>query len=404
MKKIVILGIMLCAFFITSCSKDDESIYSYYLNSDSTGYIVKGNNTSGVKEFKIDSTYNNLPIVGIDDEIFKKNTTLETVDLSNLTNLKSIGYSAFRECDSLTSVTFPQILDSIGDYCFYGCSELDTVNFDDLTELTYLGSFSFSGCLDLMTADLENSKITKLNSDTFSECETLSNVSLPSRLEEIGDHAYFNCTSIVSFTLPTSLKYLRKAAFGGCSSATFSSIILPSSLIEIEESVFIDCIYLNTIDLSNCNKLTDIGIKAFYNCKRLNTFRINSNLVNFIEGSKMFYNAGTTGSGITLYTGSNTTSIPSYMFYLKDSTYKPKVTKVVLDSSVTTINKYAFNGLSSLTGIYYKGNSEDYSNIIISEGNDIFRNTDVYYYSEEEPTTNKSNYWHYVNNIVTIWS
>ena len=59
---------------------------------------------------------------------------------------------------------------------------------------------------------------------------------------------------------------------------------------------------------------------------------------------------------------------------------------------------------SSLSKIYYKGTEENWNNIINNTQYNSYLSNDViiYYYSENEPTI-EGNYWHYVDEKITIW-
>ena len=57
----------------------------------------------------------------------------------------SIGYSAFRECRSLTSIKIPKGVTNIGYKAFYGCSYLEIV-IDNSKENVKAGDFAFEGC------------------------------------------------------------------------------------------------------------------------------------------------------------------------------------------------------------------------------------------------------------------
>ena len=72
------------------------------------------------------------------------------------------------------------------------------------------------------------------------------------------------------------------------------------------------------------------------------------------------------------------------------------LTSVIIPSSVTTIESYAFDGCNNAK-IYCEVASQP-------DGWKNHWNNDcpVYYYSENEPTT-EGNYWHYVNGEVVIW-
>ena len=69
---------------------------------------------------------------------------------SSLTSLtlpvgvKSIGEEAFAECSSLTSLTLPAGLTSIGDYAFWGCNKLTTVIVGDATPAALVSGGVFS--------------------------------------------------------------------------------------------------------------------------------------------------------------------------------------------------------------------------------------------------------------------
>ena len=66
---------------------------------------------------------------------------LTSVDLSKCNNLTTIGKNAFWGCSSLTSITIPSNVTKISDYAFYGCTNLKTVY--------NLSNFSFvAGILD----------------------------------------------------------------------------------------------------------------------------------------------------------------------------------------------------------------------------------------------------------------
>ncbi|MCR4898633.1 MAG: InlB B-repeat-containing protein [Acholeplasmatales bacterium] len=59
---------------------------------------------------------------------------------------------------------------------------------------------------------------------------------------------------------------------------------------------------------------------------------------------------------------------------------------------------------SSLSKIYYKGTEENWNNIINNTQYNTYLSNDViiYYYNENEPTI-EGNYWHYVDEKITIW-
>ena len=112
----------------------------------------------------------------IDDEFdFLCYSSLTSLSLPS--SLQSIGDSAFEECISLTSLTLPSSLQSIGN-------------------------------------------------DAFAWCESLTSLTLPSSLQSIGDSAFKDCESLTSLTLPSSLQSIGNDAFDYCNS--LSTLYIPT--------------------------------------------------------------------------------------------------------------------------------------------------------------------------------
>ena len=73
----------------------------------------------------------------------------------------NIGYSAFFDCSSLTSIILSESVTSIGDQAFYGCSSLTTITLPD--GVTSIGYSAFSGCCSLtaITSKASTPPVTK---------------------------------------------------------------------------------------------------------------------------------------------------------------------------------------------------------------------------------------------------
>lgn len=77
------------------------------------------------------------------------------------------------------------------------------------------------------------------------------------------------------------------------------------------------------------------------------------------------------------------------------------LTSIVLPKKVSFIGYNAFGNTNSLEKIYYNGKISDFEQIEFENNYDLDDNL-IYYYSTTEPTS-AGNYWHYVNDVPTIW-
>ena len=99
----------------------------------------------------------------------------------------TIGWSAFSDCSSLTSVTIPN-------------------------SVTIIGGSAFSGCSSLTSVTIPNS-VTTIENYTFSGCSSLTSVTIPNSVTTIGNEAFYNCSSLTSVTIPNSVTTIGRDAF-----------------------------------------------------------------------------------------------------------------------------------------------------------------------------------------------
>jgi len=193
--------------------------------------------------------------------------------------IKFIEENAFKGIN-ITYISIPDSVLTIGDYAFYGCTNLKSVNFGSgLTEIgdyvfsysglknlelppniTKIGTFAFRECPieNLVIPDsltylglgaFYNTSITSLvigNGDikidgwgAFAYCEDLTSVIIPASMKTIGQLMFWNCTSLTDVTIENGVTTIKDGAFTGCVSLT--SIIIPSSVITIEPHAFYAC-------------------------------------------------------------------------------------------------------------------------------------------------------------------
>jgi hypothetical protein len=179
----------------------------------------------------------------------------------NGTPVTAIGENAFLD-NSLTSVTIPDSVTSIGDGAFSGCSRLTSVSIP--AGVTSIGNLAFSGCSSLTSVTIPAS-VTSIGLGAFSGCSGLTSVSIPVGVTSIGSYAFDGCGGLTSVTIPVGVTSIGSYAFYACGSLT--SVMIPDSVTSIGNNAFSGC--GNLVSLSIGSGVTSIGNNAFAGCSGL---------------------------------------------------------------------------------------------------------------------------------------
>lgn len=220
-------------------------------------------------------------------------------------------------CSTLTSISIPGTVKSIGDYAFHGCESLTSIYIP--TSVTSIGHRAFSGCTSLSSIDFPYSEIS-IGDYAFYGCTSLASIYFPTNVASIGERAFYGCTSLVSVNLPGSVGRIKACAFQGCTSLT--TALIGNGVTDIDEAAFQGCSSLTTLDLPLT--LTSIRRSAFANCSSLTS----------------------------VYIPYNVTSIESEAFW-----YCESLTSIVIGDGVTSIGYSVFHGCSSLTTVVCRAKS-----------------------------------------------
>ncbi len=277
-------------------------------------------------------------VTSIGYKAFDDCTSLTSVTIPD--SVTSIGYKAFDDCTSLTSVTIPDSVTSIGDSAFSGCTSLTSVTIPD--SVTSIGDSAFSGCTSLTSVTIPDS-VTSIGDWAFSYCTSLTSVTLPDSVTRIGERAFYYCTSLTSVTIPDSVTSIGEFAFSGCTSLT--SVTIPDSVTSIGGWAFYECTSLTSVTIPD--SVTSIGNGAFKGCTSLTSVTI--------PGSVTRIGVGAFASCTSL-------------------------TSVTIPDSVTRIGKQAFDYCTSLTDVYYAGSEAQWKAISISSaGNNDLLTANIHY-------------------------
>ena len=356
----------------------------YTLSDDGASYLVSGIGTATDKDIKIMPRYDGKPVTGIADNALE-HKSINSVLIPD--GVESIGANAFYGCGYLTKVVIPGSVKSIGIYAFDNCRRITRIDYSgDITGwlniegLIYLMSYVSSSC-ELYIGGIKvegnivipdgvtsipsyafryqtgitsvtiSDSVTSIGKDAFSGCSSLTSVTIGTGVRSIGSLAFQNCSGLTEVTIGNGVTSIGSYAFYGCSSLT--SVTIPDSVTSIGEYAFYDCGGLQSVTIGN--GVTSIGSYAFINCEGLTEINWNAVAVaNFNSSSNVFYNAGTTGDGITVTFGESV-KIPAYLFYENDSSYRPNIKSVTIGNAVNSIGYRAFYYCRSITRIDYSG-------------------------------------------------
>ena len=202
--------------------------------------------------------------------------------------------------------------------------------------VTTIGEYAFSNCSSLTSVTIPNS-VTTIKEYAFSNCSSLTSVTIPNSVTTIGDNAFNGCTSLTSVTIGNSVTTIGKEVFRDCSSLT--SVTIPNSVTTIGGWAFSGCSSLTSVTIPN--SVTTIGEFAFCNCSSLTSVTIPNSVTTIDDG---------TFSDCSSLTSVN---IPNSVTAIGYGTFSgcTNLQKVNIGNSVKAVGGYAFYNCTSITQI-----------------------------------------------------
>ncbi len=241
-----------------------------------------------------------------------------------------IGFDAFKSASQITGVKVPSSVTRIESSAFENCTSLSNV---DLGSIKSIDFNAFKDCPNLKSIKIPKTLIngSTANQGVFAGTTKLTSVIFEEDLTEIPAGILQDCSEITSIVIPTSVTKINCYAFKGTG---ISKIEIPSSVKEIDNSAFENCTNLNSVDLGN---LASISFNVFKDCPNLKSIKIPKTLIKgSLVGQGVF--TGTTKLTSVIFE-EGLTEIPESI--LQDCS---EITSIVIPTSVTKINSYAFLG------------------------------------------------------------
>ena len=174
-------------------------------------------------------------VTAVGDYAFYRCANLTSVQFAD--TIRYIGVNAFYHCAGLTSLRLPAGLETLGTAAFSYCSGLTEIT--QWGALTAISRFAFNECRSLQHVPALPDSLTALGDSAFHHCSALTYLELPKTLTTIGEDA-FRASGLTVLTLPSSVTQVGAYAFAECDDLL--AIILTRYLLEsADPSVFALC-------------------------------------------------------------------------------------------------------------------------------------------------------------------
>lgn len=178
-------------------------------------------------------------------------------------DLLEISNGMFFLCKGLKSVNIPAGVSAIGNRAFYNCQSLTALKLPNT--VVSIGYSAFHGCSDLGSINIPASVNEFLPSDSssgdyglFYQCVNLSEVDYQAKCTSLPDNIFRGCTALMQITLPETVQTFGNYCFQGTGLTTFK---IPDSVVDIPRGLFTDCASLSSVTLHD--SINSIGYETF---------------------------------------------------------------------------------------------------------------------------------------------
>ena len=334
----------------------------------------------------VPSSLGGFPVVGIGKRAFSSCFILEGVTIPE--GVTAIGEDAFAYCYKLEDVTIPEGVVAIGEHAFVHCSKLEGVTIPE--SVTTIGQYAFQWCRGLKSVHISDlakwCQIKFGNSDAnplyqahelYLNGEHVTELVIPEGVTSIGAYAFVGCSGLTDVTIPDGVTTIGAGAFLGCNG--LMELLLPGSIVRIGSSAFSGCSGLTEVEIPHGVKA--IGGSVFSDCSNLTKITVEPGNENYVSQNGLLL----TKDGKTLLQGVNgVVVIPSSVTRINNFAFSGRggLTQVTIPNGIREIGWFAFSGCDSLTEVVIPASvvnieprafvSSGLTSIAVEEGNEFY--------------------------------
>jgi hypothetical protein len=197
-KMVLTVAVLLVTTAMLFAQNSPESDFVVYRSSDGRSIIIEGYRGSAAV-VNIPPRIQNLPVTAIDEGAFMRKTTITSITIP--AGVLTIGNSAFINCGSLKSITIPNTVTSIGNSAFAGCSDLTSIAIPDSVTSIGNGAFSDSGLTNITIG----SGVKSIGNMAFSDCIFLTSLTITAGTPPtIGANTFMNTPATMRIRAPNA--------------------------------------------------------------------------------------------------------------------------------------------------------------------------------------------------------
>lgn len=315
----------------------NEEIIHPFTYTQADGSITITGLARDTATLSIPSQINGIPVTAIADRAFLNKSSLTSISLPS--SLTSIGSYAFTGT-GLTAIVVPDSVTTIGNGALADCTQLKTAQWS--ASASSVPPEAFRGCTALSHLQLpEGVKI--LGTSALKSCRSLEILNLPSSVQEICADAMRDMTNLTTIGLGASVTAIQMSAFDGCSALREIAVSADNPVFESVDGV----LYLKD----------RIALMRFPQGRSAFTYTVDSSA--FLLEPRAFADCSNLHCVIL---PSGITDIPACCFENAE-----QLTEVQLPDKLLSIGDYAFRGCNNLHQLTIPANTTTFGTDFVDQ-------------------------------------